>query len=504
MTLQLPTSRQLMELAKQCGLSIDDSEIAYYKKMMGGVFENYRILDTIPDEVPAVRYPRTPGYRPSSEEDPHNCWYRKTDVKGQPTGPLSGKRVALKDNILLAGVPMMNGSSILDGFIPDFDATVVTRVLDAGGEISGKAHCENMSLSPASYTNSYGWIHNPHRRGYSAAGSSSGCGAVVAAGETDMAIGGDQGGSIRLPASVCGIYGMKPTFGLVPYTGIIPIEIMMDHAGPMTNSVADNALLLEVIAGDDGIDQRQRSPRVQKYTEALGVPVKGMRVGVVKEGFQIPGAEEVVNERVRSASEHLRKLGVTVEEVSVPLHLMGAQVCRVILNQGAARTLFWGDGFGGSRGDLYPLGLMERFRLWRERADDLSITAKLVVLTGTHAANVYGGFHYGKAMNVARRMRGEYDKLLQSYDLLLMPTTPTRATPLPEPGTDRETAIGRTKLLSMNTVPFNATQHPAMSVPCAMADGLPVGMMLVGRHYDESTIYRLAHAFEQSWDWKTL
>lgn len=319
-----------------------------------------------------------------------------------------------------------------------------------------------------------------------------------------MAIGGDQGGSIRLPASVCGIYGLKPTFGLVPYTGMMPIEIMMDHTGPMTTSVADNALLLEVIAGDDGIDPRQRSPRVHKYTEALGMGAEGLRVGLLKEGFQIPGAEEVVNERVLSAAQRLRKLGVRVDEVSLPSHLVGAQVCRVILNQGAARTLFWGDGYGGSRGDLYPLALMERLRNWRGQADDLSITAKLVLLTGTHAANQYGGRHYAKAMNVVRRMRAEYDKLLENYDILLMPTTPSRATPLPDAGTDRETAIGRSKSMSMNTVPFNATQHPAMSLPCAMADGLPVGMMFVGRHYQESTIYRLAHAFENSCDWKAL
>ncbi len=229
----------------------------------------------MPDEVPQVRYPRTPGYRPAAEENPHNAWYRKTSIVGAASGKLKGKRVALKDNIMLAGVPMMNGSSTLEGYMPEFDATIVTRMLDAGAEIAGKVHCESFCLSGGSHTNATGPVHNPHKMGYSAGGSSSGSGVVVALGEVDMAIGGDQGGSIRMPSSFCGTYGMKPTWGLVPYTGIMPIEIYVDHTGPMTANVADNALLLEVIAGDDGYDPRIKAPQVQRYTKALGRRCRG-------------------------------------------------------------------------------------------------------------------------------------------------------------------------------------------------------------------------------------
>ena len=158
---------------------------------------------------------------------------------------------------MLAGVPMMNGAATMEGYIPDIDATVVHRILDAGGTIVGKAHCEYFCLSGGSHTSATGPVHNPHKMGYSAGGSSSGSAVLVALGEVDMALGGDQGGSIRMPASFCGIYGMKPTHGLVPYTGIMPIEIYVDHTGPMTANVADNALLLEVLAGPDGYDPRQ-------------------------------------------------------------------------------------------------------------------------------------------------------------------------------------------------------------------------------------------------------
>src|SRR2546429_6069971 len=218
------------------------------------------------DEVPVVKYPRTPGYRPGPEENRQNAWYRKTSIKGAPSGKLKGKRVAIKDNVMVAGVPMMNGASTLEGYIPEFDATVVTRILDEGGEIVGKTHCEYFCLSGGSHTNATGPVHNPHRMGYSAGGSSSGSAVVVALGEADMAMGGDQGGSIRLPASFSGVCGMKPTWGLVPYTGIMPIEIFVDHTGPMTATVADNALLLEVVAGGGRHYPPPKAPPGPPYT----------------------------------------------------------------------------------------------------------------------------------------------------------------------------------------------------------------------------------------------
>src|SRR5271169_6717458 len=318
MAVQLPTPEQLRAAAGEVGLSLTDADVQSYIGLMKASVDAYNVVDAMPDCLPEVKYPRTPGRFPSADENTHNAWYVKTAIKGADSGPLKGRRVAIKDNIMVAGVPMMNGNSILEGYVPEIDATVVTRLLDAGAEIVGKTHCESYCLSGSSFTGAKGPVHNPYKMGYSAGGSSSGSGVVVALGEADMALGGDQGGSVRMPACWCGIYGMKPTHGLVPYTGIMPIEIFVDHTGPMTASVADNALMLEVLAGPDGYDPRQYSIRVQPYCEALGRGIAGLRIGVVTEGFQAPNAEDDVNAKVRAAAECFARLGATVQEVSIP------------------------------------------------------------------------------------------------------------------------------------------------------------------------------------------
>src|SRR5690349_7304388 len=282
MAVQVPTEQQLREVAAEVGLSLSDADVKSFIELMRPSVAAYNVVDAMPDNLPRVKYPRTPGYRPTGTENKHNAWYVKTTIEGASRGKLKGKTVVMKDNIMVAGVPMMNGAATLEGYVPDVDATVVTRVLDAGGTIVGKAHCENFCLSGGSHTNATGPVHNPHKMGYSAGGSSSGSAVLVALGEADMALGGDQGGSIRMPASFCGIYGMKPTHGLVPYTGIMPIEIYVDHTGPMTATVKDNALMLEVIAGPDGYDPRQFEPKVHPYTELLGGGASGLRIGVVK------------------------------------------------------------------------------------------------------------------------------------------------------------------------------------------------------------------------------
>jgi amidase len=257
------------------------ADLATFGELMRPSIDAYNVVDRMAQELPPVKYPRLPGYRPTGEENRYGAWYVKTTIAGAPGGKLEGKRVAIKDNVCVAGVPMMNGASTLEGYVPDVDATIVTRILDAGGTIVGKAVCEYFCFSGGSHTSASGPVHNPHRHGHSAGGSSSGSAALVAAGEVDMAIGGDQGGSIRIPSSFCGIYGMKPTHGLVPYTGVMPIELTIDHTGPMTATVADNALLLEVLAGPDGLDPRQQGVPADDYASALGRGAAGLRIAVV-------------------------------------------------------------------------------------------------------------------------------------------------------------------------------------------------------------------------------
>ncbi|SVB70408.1 uncharacterized protein METZ01_LOCUS223262, partial [marine metagenome] len=445
MAVQVPTSDQLWEVAEEIGLNLTEDDIKSYIELMRPNVDAYNLIDAMPDNLPKTNYARSPGYRPSGDENKYNAWYVKTTVEGASRGKLKGKTVVLKDNIMLAGVPMMNGAATLEGYTPEIDATVATRILDAGGTIVGKAHCESFCLSGGSHTNATGPVHNPHKMGYSAGGSSSGSAALVAAGEVDMAMGGDQGGSIRMPASFCGIYGMKATHGLVPYTGIMPIEIYVDHTGPMTNTVEDNALLLEVIAGEDGYDPRQYNVRTQRYTKALDGKkgLKGMKIAVVKEGYQQENSEKDVNAKVRAAVKKLQTLGAKVKEVSIPMHLLGGALWLPIGVEGLTQTMMHGDGYGISRPDLYVTSLMDKHRGWRQRADEMSETTKLFTMFGTYINRQHGSRYYGKAMNLTRLLTAAYDAVLADYDLLLMPTTPVKATPLPGADASREEYVQR-------------------------------------------------------------
>jgi amidase len=399
---------------------------------------------------------------------------------------------------------MMNGASTLEGYTPDIDATIVTRILDAGGIIVGKAHCEYFCFSGGSHTSAAGPVHNPRKLGYSAGGSSSGSAALLAAGEVDMAIGGDQGGSIRIPAAYCGVYGMKPTHGLVPYTGIMPVEITLDHTGPMTRNVGDNALLLEVLAGEDGLDPRQYNVKTRAYTDALNGGVKGLRIGVVKEGFGLPNSEPDVDAKVKQAASTLRALGATVADISVPMHSVGLAIWSPIILEGATELMMRGNGMGTNWRGLYTTSLLNAHSQWKHRADEFSDTLKISMLVGHYFVKHYRGYFYAKAQNLSRKLRAAYDVALSQHDLLLMPTLPLKATPLPPAGASRELYVQRAFEMAANTAPFDVTGHPAMSIPCGIGDALPIALMLVGKHYDEWTIYRAAAAFEKAGDWTAM
>jgi len=505
-TVRRPTLEQLQDIVGSLHLSMSQGEVAEYLDVLEGTFQAYDRVNQLPDYLPPVRYPRTPGYRPGANENPLNAWAVKTEVRGAAHGPLSGKRVVLKDNICLAGVPMMNGASTLEGYVPDVDATIVTRILDAGGTIVGKAHCEYFCLSGGSHTSALGPVHNPFKYGYSAGGSSSGCGALVGAGEVEMAIGGDQGGSIRMPAAYSGCYGMKATHGLVPYTGVMPIEATIDHAGPMTATVGDNALLLEVIAGADGLDPRQYDVQVEKYsyTTGLGRGVSGMRIGMVTESFGWPSSEPDVDAKVREAAERLRAAGAIIEPVSIPMHRDGGAIWTPIALEGLVAQMMHGNGMGFNWKGLYTTSLLDAHANWRARANELSRTLKISMLAGEYFIKHHRGHFYAKAQNLGRLLRKSYDDVLARYDLLLMPTLPMKATPLPPANAPLALWCQRGFEMLPNTCPFDVTGHPAMNIPCGLSDGLPVGMMLIGKHYAETTIYRAAHAFEQLGDWRNF
>ena len=496
-----PTVADIQSIATHYRLSLSQADLEGHLGWLNTVLAGFAAIDEMPDDFPALRYPGRSSSTLSPEENPLGAWWIKTRIDRAPSGKLHGRTIAIKDNVFIAGVPLMNGSSILEGYVPPVDATIVTRILDAGGEIVGKSVCEAYCASAGSHTSQSGPVHNPHRHGYSAGGSSSGSGALVGSGAVDMAIGCDQGGSIRVPSSWCGVYGMKPTTGLVPYTGILGFDPVIDHAGPMTASVADNALLLEVLAGADGIDPRQINPRVGNYSAALGQGVNGLRIGVLAEGFGRPASEPAVDALVRSAAARLAALGAMVTDVSVPMHALGGAIWFGMV-QSIVNAVLTTDGFGMGREDLMVPSFMATQSRWRERPDDLPTGLQNWLLLAEFLRRERGWQLYAKAVNLIRRLRAAYDQALTSADLLLLPTTPMKAQPLPLPDAPVAVQIGAAYMGAGNTSPFDVSHHPAMSVPCGRIDGLPVGMMLVGRQWEEATIYRAAHAFEQSGDWR--
>ena len=500
MVIKKPSVNELTRIAQDYRLELTTEDITSFQGLMTGTLESYSRLDELTEPSLPVKYPRAPGYRPQPHENPYNAWYWKTSIKGASSGKLQGKTLAIKDNICVAGVPMMNGTAVLEGYVPEVDATIVTRILNEGGEIVGKAVCESLCFSGSSFTSDTGPVRNPHDETRSTGGSSSGSAALVAGGIVDMAIGGDQGGSIRIPACWCGIVGLKPTYGLVPYTGIFPIELTLDHTGPMARTVADTALLLDAIAGPDGLDPRQYNVEVaDSYTAALTGEANGLRVGIVKEGFGWPGLSEPdVDELVRAAAYRLEKLGAQVSEVSIPMHLDGIHIWRPIATEGATMLMVKGNSMGTNWKGHYTTSLMDAYaRGWHTRADNLSETTKLVALTGQYMQDKYHGRYYAKAQNLGRVLQSVYNQALREYDVLVMPTLPLKATKIPPANASREEYVTRALEMIPNTAPFDVTGHPAISINAGISEGLPVGMMLIGRYWDEPTVLRAAHAFEQ-------
>jgi amidase len=496
-----PTLADVQSIAEHYGLSLSQADAEGQLSWMSALLRGFSAIDNLPDSFPEIRYPRRSSSKVSPDQNPLGAWWVKTEIDRASSGKLRGRTIAIKDNVFVAGVPLMNGASILEGYVPPFDATIVTRILDAGGQIVGKSVCEAYCSSGGSHTSQSGPVHNPHRRGYSAGGSSSGSGALVAAGEVDMAIGCDQGGSIRIPSSWCGIYGMKPTTGLVPYTGILGFDPVLDHAGPMTTNVEDNALFLEVLAGADGLDPRQVNPRVGDYTRALGQNVKGLRIGVLGEGFGREESEPAVDAIVRSAGQRFAALGAAVSNISVPLHSLGGAIMFGTV-QSIVNSVLTTDGFGMGRDDVMVPSFMEVQSRWRQRPNDLPVTLKNSLLLCEFLRRERGYQVYARTVNLIRQLRAAYDHALKSVDLLLMPTTPMKAQPLPPADASAAVQIGAAYMNLGNTSPFDVSQHPAMSMPCGMIDELPAGMMLVARHWEEATIYRAAHALQQSGDWR--
>jgi amidase len=319
-----------------------------------------------------------------------------------------------------------------------------------------------------------------------------------------MATGGDQAGSIRIPASLSGVVGIKPTWGLVPYTGIMGMDPTIDHAGPLTATAAENALFLEVMAGEDGYDSRQANLKVDTYTKAIGQGIAGLKIGVVQEGFGQYDSHPDVDAGVRAAARVLESLGAKVSEVSIPWHPIGIPIWAAIALEGTLHAMVTSQLPRNIEG-VYPISLAGRLGAMHDRANELPDTVKTGMLLAAYNDKYYRGYFYFKAQNLRRPLRKAYDKALAEYDVLLMPTTRMMASKIPPPDAPYEALMQHSWEQITNTCPFNITHHPAISIPCGLGEGdRPIGLMLVAKHWQESTLYRAADAFERAGNWQSM
>ncbi|HMS94280.1 MAG TPA: amidase family protein [Tabrizicola sp.] len=486
------TENALLTAAMALGFSLNDKELRELPALVQG------LLDGIADlpELEIAPGPKRAWLKPAPGADPLNAFAVLTDISEAHDGPLAGLRVAIKDSVAVAGVPMGDGSSLLNGYLPEFDAEVVQRLLKAGARIVGKTNTECFCASGASFTGLNGPVLNPWDHARSAGGSSSGSAVAVATGLADLALGGDQGGSIRIPAALCGIVGLKPTFGRVPYLGAASVDGSLDHLGPMARKTRDAARMLAVIAGYDPADPRSNAALpAQDWLAACDLSVPGLRIGAVAEGFLPERANAPMAQSVREALARLNAAGAQVQEVSVPGHAKAIATWLPVILYGTLSGM-WADG-GGAGLTRDAMGSMVRHLSgWPARADELSDILRVILLAGECARRQHGFEPYLRAHSLGRDLSDAYDQALAEVDVLAMPTVPAVAGLLPGPGATTAERWEAAVATTGNTSAFNLTGHPAITVNCGFVDGLPVGLMFVARKGDEASLFRAACAVE--------
>lgn len=491
-----PTEEQIREKAQQHFITLSDEEVEDFKILLEEMVGAYERLDELPNRNATHEYTdRNPGYRPDRNEDPHNAVVRYCRVDGAQDGELAGMDIGLKDNIALAGVEMTCGSRVFEGYVPTQDATVVTRLLDAGATITSKLNMESMAVSSAGDQGLYGPVLHPRNLDYLASGSSSGSAVALVTGDVDIALGTDQAGSIRMPAAAVGCVGLKPTHGLVPYTGVAAVGHSFDHVGPMARTVTDCARALEVLAGPDSQDPRQDDAEAVAYSERLSTE-NGINVGVVEEGFGLQGGSAGVDQTVRAALDAFADEGATLRAVSIPWHEDGTLIRNAIVNE-SHTALVRAEGVGHYVDGRYDTQLAEAFgQARRTHADEFPLLLKLRLVLGQYLADEYLGHYHAKANNLSMDLAEAYDDAFTDVDVLAMPTLPGTAI-------KHKTELTRLEWMDRslgtirNTAPFNVTGHPAISVPCGTVDSLPVGVMFVGERQDDATVLQAARAFEK-------
>lgn len=449
------------------------------------VDESFRVIQAVDEKVQAFL---------TLDEDRARTRAAELDQQlqnGQSRGPLFGLPVGLKDNIMTEGLRTTCASKHLENFMPIYDATVVEHLHSGQAVIVGKHNMDEFAMGGSSETSAFKKTYNPWNHGHIPGGSSGGSAASVAAGEVYFALGSDTGGSIRQPASYCGVVGLKPTYGRVSRYGLAAFASSLDQVGTITKNVEDAAYVLQAIAGHDALDSTSADVEVPDYSAFLTGEVRNLRIGVPRE-YLGDGIQPAVKEAVMNALKLFEQLGATWEEVSLP-HTSYAIAAYYLLGSSEASTNMArldGVRYGARAEDADDL--LELYH--KSRSQGFGPEVKRRIMLGTYAlSSGYYDAYYVKAQKVRTLIKQDFDQVFEKYDLLLGPTVPTTAFKIGELLADPLTMY----MNDILTVPASLAGVPAISIPCGMSDGLPIGMQLIGKAFAESTILRAAHTFEQ-------
>ncbi|GGL60231.1 Asp-tRNA(Asn)/Glu-tRNA(Gln) amidotransferase subunit GatA [Sporolactobacillus putidus] len=404
---------------------------------------------------------------------------------------LFGMPIGIKDNLVTKGLRTTCASHILENYDPLYDATVIEKVRTQKGIMIGKLNMDEFAMGSSTENSGFALTRNPWDLERVPGGSSGGSAASVAAGEVLFALGSDTGGSIRQPSAFCGVVGMKPTYGRVSRFGLVAFASSLDQVGPITRTVEDNAYLLETIAGLDRHDSTSADVPVPHYSETLTGDIKGLRVAVPKE-YLGEGIDEAVKDKIKAAIRQLEALGAVCEEVSLPHSKYAVPAYYVIASSEASANLARFDGVRyGVRAESNDLIDMYK----KSRSEGFGDEVKRRIMLGTFAlSSGYYDAYYKKAQQVRTLIKQDFEKVLENHDIIVGPATPTTAFKIGEKVDDPLTMYANDLL----TIPVNLAGVPAISLPCGLADGLPVGLQMIGRPFAEGTLYKAAHAYEQT------
>jgi len=409
-----------------------------------------------------------------------------------PRGLLFGLPTGIKDNIVTEGLRTTCASQFLSNYDPIYDATVVQKLKKAQSVTLGKLNMDEFAMGGSNENSSFYPTRNPWNLDYVPGGSSGGSAAAVAAGEAYFTLGSDTGGSIRQPASYCGVVGLKPTYGLVSRFGLVAFASSLDQIGPITKNVEDSAYVLQAIAGYDNMDSTSANVEIPDYISALNGDIKGLRIGVPKE-YLGQGIDPKVKESVLSALKVLESLGATWDEVSLPHTDYAVATYYLLASSEASSNLARFDGVRYGVRAENPDNLIDMYV--KSRSQGFGDEVKRRIMLGTYAlSSGYYDAYYLKAQKVRTLIKQDFDQVFANYDVIIGPTAPTTAFPIGSQVDDPLTMY----LNDIVTIPVSLAGVPAISVPCGLADGLPVGLQIIGKAFDEATVLRVAHAYEQN------